>query len=339
MGVMLPLSGTVCLNNLSRKASGALLNIYRDGTDTPAVGYTDPDLANPHQDPIAADGNGRWPAIYLDYGAYRLKIRTAAGSVLFDADGANFPAPTDQEVTVDEDALLKTGEVFFKFRDGTRTGAVRANGRTIGSAVSGASERANADTEPLFAELYNALSDAVCPVSGGRGANAAADFAANKTLTLPDLRGRAPFGLDTMGVLPAGRFNAVVPFPVGSATTPGSVAGANHVTLDSTMIPTHTHALTSVTVGTGGSLPMASPAAARPATGRMRTPAATPHRTAHTRTRSRATASAPSRRRAARTRLKSPALVVPAPLPPARQRTARTRMASISFRTAPTRTA
>lgn len=61
--------------------------------------------------------------------------------------------------------------------------------RTIGSAASGATARANTDTSALYAQLWNALSNTDCPVSGGRGASAAADFAANKTLQLPLMGG------------------------------------------------------------------------------------------------------------------------------------------------------
>jgi len=79
------------------------------------------------------------------------------------------------------------------------------SGRTIGNATSGGTERANADTSDLFALLWNSMADAQAPVSGGRGASAAADFAASKTITLPDARGRAIFGKDDMGGSTASR--------------------------------------------------------------------------------------------------------------------------------------
>lgn len=78
---------------------------------------------------------------------------------------------------------------------------ISPNGGTIGSASSGASNRANADTAQLFAAMW-ALDATVSPIftSAGsastRGANAAADFAANKRITVPDLRARFLRGLD-----------------------------------------------------------------------------------------------------------------------------------------------
>lgn len=64
---------------------------------------------------------------------------------------------------------------------------------TIGNAGSGA-DRANADTVDLFGLVWNSMADAQAPVSGGRGASAVADFTANKTITIPDVRGRSFLG-------------------------------------------------------------------------------------------------------------------------------------------------
>lgn len=70
---------------------------------------------------------------------------------------------------------------------------------SIGDATSGATQRANADTFPLYSVLWNSCADTQAPVSGGRGATAAADFAVHKTITIPDYRGRGFIGLDNMG--------------------------------------------------------------------------------------------------------------------------------------------
>lgn len=72
-------------------------------------------------------------------------------------------------------------------------------GGTIGSAFSGATVRANADTQALYEYLWNTLANAEAPVSSGRGASAALDFAANKTITLPDMRQRFPLGVAAAG--------------------------------------------------------------------------------------------------------------------------------------------
>ena len=82
--------------------------------------------------------------------------------------------------------LTPTGAMLAYGATTAPAGWVRCNGRTIGSASSGATERANADAEDLFLFLWTNFADAQCAVSSGRGASAAADWAANKTIALPD---------------------------------------------------------------------------------------------------------------------------------------------------------
>lgn len=85
----------------------------------------------------------------------------------------------------------RTGDVILTFRPTAEAGWIVANDGTIGNAGSGATTRAHADTEALFMLLWNSVSDAYAPVSGGRGASAAADFAAGKTIQLTRMLGRA----------------------------------------------------------------------------------------------------------------------------------------------------
>jgi len=75
-------------------------------------------------------------------------------------------------------------------------GFVGANDGSIGSSSSSATNRANIDTWPLYNLLWNSILNAWCPVSGGRGVSAIADFSANKTLTLTRNLGRVITGLN-----------------------------------------------------------------------------------------------------------------------------------------------
>ena len=154
MGILWPHSNTVARTNADRRAPGALAYFFEAGTMTPRTTYQGADLTTPHAHPVVADAYGRFPAVFLDFGSYRERVKTAGNTQLWDTDKIPNPAPFDEEVGVDEDALLKVGEVFFKFTNGTRNGAVRANGRSIGNATSGATERANVDCIALFTELY-----------------------------------------------------------------------------------------------------------------------------------------------------------------------------------------
>jgi hypothetical protein len=87
-----------------------------------------------------------------------------------------------------------TGDVKLTLKTTADTGWVLMNDGTIGNASSGGTSRANADTEQLFTLLWNNTANADCAVSSGRGASAAADYAANKTIALPKALGRALAG-------------------------------------------------------------------------------------------------------------------------------------------------
>jgi microcystin-dependent protein len=84
-----------------------------------------------------------------------------------------------------------TGDVKTTLKTTADAGWVMMNDGTIGDASSGATTRANADTQALFALLWTNVSNTNCPVSSGRGASAAADFASHKTIALPKMHGRA----------------------------------------------------------------------------------------------------------------------------------------------------
>jgi len=104
------------------------------------------------------------------------------------------------------------------------TGWIMLDDGTIGDASSSATNRANADTSALFTLLWTNCTDGEAAVSGGRGANAAADFAAHKTIALPKSLSRL------MGVAGA-----------GSGLTSralGVTAGAETVAAE---MPSHTH--------------------------------------------------------------------------------------------------
>lgn len=91
---------------------------------------------------------------------------------------------------------FSVGDVKHSVNDTPATGWIVYQGgvATLGNVSSGATARANADTLNLFTLLWNKTANGDCPVSGGRGANPAADFAANKTIQLPWLSNRTIIG-------------------------------------------------------------------------------------------------------------------------------------------------
>ena len=113
-------------------------------------------------------------------------------------------------------------------------GWLLANGRTIGNAASSANEKSD-DYEELFILLWNNFSNTELPVSGGRGGSASSDWNANKTIALPDLRGRSTFGRDSMGSSSSGRID------VANNDNLGISGGVDTVTLNENQIPAHHH--------------------------------------------------------------------------------------------------
>lgn len=146
-------------------------------------------------------------------------------------------------------SAIPPGTIAAFFKASAPSGWVKANGSTIGSASSGAS-RANADTAALFAVLWADTSLAILTSAGGastRGANATADFAANKRLTLPDLRGEFLRGHDDSRGVDSGRGLAtaqsgdIAPHSHTASTSVTSAsAGTPSGTLDSQGAHTHT---------------------------------------------------------------------------------------------------
>ncbi len=91
------------------------------------------------------------------------------------------------------DALINTphtGFIVQGYQSPFIGGWILMDDGTIGNASSGASNRANVDTFPLYNLIYNNVIDTWAPVSGGRTSDAVADFTAGKTLTLPRQLGR-----------------------------------------------------------------------------------------------------------------------------------------------------
>lgn len=260
---MAPISLQQFMNpTTGRPYAGARANFYDASASTRITVYSDYGLGTELPNPVVADAYGRFPAIFIDEDVefYRLRVTTSSGSVLPLGESGSFDIPVlpvigptasdggGSEAPVDPNAVYTTGDVLWVPKTGTRAGFVRMNGRTIGSASSGASERANADCEDLYAYIWANFADAICAVTGGRGISAAADFAANKPIAVLDMRSRGPFGLDDMGNSALSAFTSVT-FDKGNATTAGASGGDASKTLATANIPSHTHTGTTASDG------------------------------------------------------------------------------------------
>lgn len=248
MGTLWPHSNLIEWDANGDRAEGALARFYDAGTSTPRVVYQDAALDTPHTQPVEADGNGRWPEVFLQFGTFKETITTAGGTQLWTTDNIPNPEPFDESFELDTTAIYNTGDYIFAGANTSRSGAVRCNGKTIGNAASGATERANADTSALFTYLWNNYANGQLAVSTGRGASAAADYAANKTIALPNHQSAGLIGFDDMGNTAAG-LAASAPVVNGSAILAGSILGANTHVLTEAQLASHTHTGTTATEG------------------------------------------------------------------------------------------
>jgi microcystin-dependent protein len=239
----LSLSLSQQFDSLGRPLSGGKLYFFQTGTSTPQNAYQDTALTLAHPNPMTLDSSGRIPAFYLADGSIKIRLADAAGVTILSYDGllvVGASSGAGAAPSVDATTVLAVGDVKVKYGTGALGGFVRMNGRTIGSGTSGASERANSDAQTLFEYLWTA--DANLAVSGGRGASANADWLSNKTIALPDFRGRVPAALDDMGNSAAGRLTST--YFGASGIVLGNAGGGESYTLQAaeTPVTSHTHA-------------------------------------------------------------------------------------------------
>lgn len=205
----IPFSLSQQFDSLGKPLAGCKLYTIQAGTvSTPQNAYQDSALTIALPNPQTCDAAGRLSQMFLADGQIKVRLTDRNLVTIVVADNIQVIGNSSGGGgggTVDPTTILATGDIKSAYGTAVLSGFVRANGRTIGSATSGATERANADTQTLFVYLYGA--DPNLAVSGGRGASAAADFAANKTIALPDFRGRVLAGFDDMGNSLAGRLN------------------------------------------------------------------------------------------------------------------------------------
>lgn len=250
---------------------GGLLYFYQAGTvATRQDSFSDTALTLVNPWPLQLDANGRVPFFYLADGSIHVRLTDSNGVPQYDntvlvigpSSGAGGGS------TIDPTTIAATGDVKFRQTGEVLSGWVKLNGLTIGSATSGATGRANADTQALFIYLWTNCDNTHCPVAAGRGASGLADFSANKTLAMPDWRARTMVGLDDMGAAAAGRLTGALFAGADTATTPGGNGGEAAHTLTQAQLPLynlnvtdpgHTHTLypaINISAGGGGPSPI-----------------------------------------------------------------------------------
>lgn len=239
-----PLSLQTLFDANARPIKGGNVYTYDAQTTNPRTVYRDPNLASAHTFPIKTDAYGRIPPIYVGVGPYKVVLKDASNGLISAVD--QLPGGTDTSATVTPvGTTIGTGMIMGAHTDDLFDGWLPLNAKTIGNANSNATARANDDANPLFVKLWN--KDATLPVSGGRGISASADWAAAKTIALPDYRGRFFVGVDGMGA-------PNVAGNITTFTTPdpdmlGTTFGAESEVLTVNQLPEFTPAVTITAAG------------------------------------------------------------------------------------------
>lgn len=238
MSYLWPRSGTPTFGANGQFASGAQAFFFLGGTTTPLVVFSDAAFAQALPVPVIADQNGVFQTIFIPYGPYRSRVLDQNGVLLSDADNIDNLAPPSSGggIVVTQDMVLQTGDPIWRPRSGIMQGFVRMNGRTIGSATSGGTELAAPTTQNLFLFLWATYSNVLCPVGGGRGVSASADFAANKTIGILSMQGLCAAGLDDMGGTSVGLLQAITTCTTNNTTTVTVVSAAGIAVGDSAIV-------------------------------------------------------------------------------------------------------
>lgn len=249
----LPLSGSQQFDVATSPPAflnGGKLYIYQTGTTTPLTVYTNAGLTTPHPSPIILNSAGRIPAVYAADGtSARVRILNSSDVLQYDEDNIPFtvaPGGGPTPIAVTTQQLWQTGDIKVRYDDQPFDGFIRCNGRTIGSATSGATERANADTETLFKFLWPFANVGVVT---GKGATAAADWSANKQLTLPDCAGRLIGARDDLGNGSASRITAAT---VTGPTAVGAAGGVEKGTISQAQLPNVNFTVSGITLNDPG---------------------------------------------------------------------------------------
>ena len=161
----------------------ARVNVNFQAVTTHHYGATEPAVMYPNM-------------IWFDSGTGTVKLRDPTNTSWTNI-GTIGPPMKWTNVDIPQTAWT-TGDVKATYKTAADAGWVMMNDGTIGDGSSGANTRANPDTQPLFNLLWANTADApwcVMYAAGGftpsgRGASAAADWAAHRHISLPKALGR-----------------------------------------------------------------------------------------------------------------------------------------------------
>jgi hypothetical protein len=208
--ILSPVSLGSYFDNTTGQAKQANLFFYSAGTLDPIIVWTDSGMSIPFPQPVITTGNARIPPVYVGEippPGYRVRAFDQFQVLIEDLDGLPGAAPDPASVApptpVDPNAIAKTGDVKMKWSNhNPEPGWVEmTRGGTIGNPLSNASILASDTAHDLFIHLWQQDAPgiaAILPVIPSKGASAEGDWQDGRQITLPDMRGRFPGGIDQL---------------------------------------------------------------------------------------------------------------------------------------------
>lgn len=173
-------------------------------------------------------------------------IASATAGQVYISNGSGSGTWTDTGATIGS-SNFTTGDLKPTFKTVADSGWIMCDDGTIGDLSSGATTLASSTTSALFTLLWTNFANSEAAVSSGRGASAAADFAAHKTIALPKMLGRV-YGIAGAGSGLSSRTMGVTVGEETHALTLAENGPHNHGGSTGDDSPDHTH---TTTVGVG----------------------------------------------------------------------------------------
>ncbi len=116
-------------------------------------------------------------------------VSSATAGQVYISNGSGSGTWTDTGATIGS-TNFTTGDLKATWKTTADSGWIMCDDGTIGDVSSGATTLASSTTSSLYTLIWTNFANTEAAVSTGRGASAAADYAAHKTIALPKMLGR-----------------------------------------------------------------------------------------------------------------------------------------------------
>lgn len=137
MAIRFPLPYAEWIDGNGFPLAGGLLYFYASGTSTPLATYSDVSLSTPNTNPVVANADGWWGAIYLQVANYKVVLKTSAGVQIWSADpvsgtagGGGSGSGNIRTTTISSNIVLTDGTVIVNSAGATTQTLPAANAAT-----------------------------------------------------------------------------------------------------------------------------------------------------------------------------------------------------------------